>query len=406
MLRRLASAALVVTTLAMPLPALAQTAPATTQPAAPAAAPQQPPPVLPFDEALAAAAARLLASAKLPDSPDKLDLVIDPLIDSLTGGQTSATRAMGRKLTQIIEKKQPRLDVKPFNAAEVSKSPLVLIGTFTLLNNAGQAGAPKDAYRIWLTLADLKTGKIIGKGQARAKPDGVANVPAGYFAETPVFAKDPVTEGYIKTCEGTPLGGEIDKRWADAIRSAALVSDAINAYDAGKYQAAYDLYSQALGAPGGDQLRVHNGLYLSSWKLGRKDQATQAFGKVVDYGFANNKLGMRLLFKPGTNQFVADKRLSGPYSMWLSQIANRAETKGACLEIIGHTSPTGPEPLNQRLSLLRAEHVKKQLASLAKPLANRMIAAGVGSAETIVGSGKDNASDALDRRVEFKVVKC
>ena len=44
--------------------------------------------------------------------------------------------------------------------------------------------------------------------------------------------------------------------------------------------------------------------------------------------------------------------------------------------------------------------------ALAKPLANRMIAAGVGSAETIVGSGKDNASDALDRRVEFKVVKC
>jgi hypothetical protein len=37
---------------------------------------------------------------------------------------------------------------------------------------------------------------------------------------------------------------------------------------------------------------------------------------------------------------------------------------------------------------------------------SKMISSGVGSKEMLIGTGKDNASDALDRRVEFKVIKC
>jgi hypothetical protein len=33
-----------------------------------------------------------------------------------------------------------------------------------------------------------------------------------------------------------------------------------------------------------------------------------------------------------------------------------------------------------------------------------MIANGVGSSENMIGSGKDDQSDMLDRRVEFKVI--
>ena len=37
---------------------------------------------------------------------------------------------------------------------------------------------------------------------------------------------------------------------------------------------------------------------------------------------------------------------------------------------------------------------------------DRMIATGRGYRDNLVGTGKDDASDALDRRVEFKVVGC
>jgi outer membrane protein OmpA-like peptidoglycan-associated protein len=72
--------------------------------------------------------------------------------------------------------------------------------------------------------------------------------------------------------------------------------------------------------------------------------------------------------------------------------------------VVGHTSPTGPEALNERLSLLRAEVVRGQLTREAPPLQKRLIANGMGSRETLVGNGRDDLSDALDRRGELKVI--
>ena len=91
---------------------------------------------------------------------------------------------------------------------------------------------------------------------------------------------------------------------------------------------------------------------------------------------------------------------------WLPRPPRSAASATACLEISGHTSPTGPEPLNERLSQLRAEYVRGLLSASASALAQRTIASGVGSRQTMVGTGRDNASDALDRRVEFKVIPC
>ena len=76
------------------------------------------------------------------------------------------------------------------------------------------------------------------------------------------------------------------------------------------------------------------------------------------------------------------------------------------LEIVGHTSRSGPEPLNERLSVLRAQAIKDRLETVAAELAKRTIVSGAGSRENLVGTGADDASDALDRRVEFKVIGC
>jgi outer membrane protein OmpA-like peptidoglycan-associated protein len=92
--------------------------------------------------------------------------------------------------------------------------------------------------------------------------------------------------------------------------------------------------------------------------------------------------------------------------MWLKQIAGRVTQSNLCLEIVGHTSPTGPAQVNERLSALRAQTIKQLLERDEPRLSERLIATGVGPKETLIGTGKDDASDALDRRVEFKVLKC
>ena len=92
--------------------------------------------------------------------------------------------------------------------------------------------------------------------------------------------------------------------------------------------------------------------------------------------------------------------------MWIEQIATRVAQSNTCLEIVGHSSATGPAQLNERLSALRAETIKTDLEEKDPRLVGKLIANGVGSHELLIGTGKDDASDALDRRVEFKVQKC
>ena len=165
-----------------------------------------------------------------------------------------------------------------------------------------------------------------------------------------------------------------------------------------------ELYQTALRTPGGDQLRTHNGIYLASMKLNKKQQAADAFGKVVDFGLTNNKLAVKFLFKPGSTQLSSDAKTQVPYPMWLSTISQRAAAKNTCLEVVGHTSTSGPEPLNVRLAVLRAEYLKDRLAAQSADLSKRMIANGVGSKECLVCTRPDGANNSLDRRVEFKMI--
>ncbi len=396
------SAPAAVTAAAVPPP---PAAPATPAPA-PAAPPAPPPPVLPFDEAVQAAANTLLGKAQLPpDTP--FDLVIDPLIDGVTGAQSQATRAMGNRIVKIIKDSYPRYAVQPFNVSNVKRRPLLLVGTFTGVNGERKTEGKREAYRICLALADLKTGKLVSKGLAFAKPDGVDGTPLPQDRDAPAWLDDPSTLGYIRTCQGTRAGDAIHPAYVDKVLTSAILAEANDAYAAGKFAAARKLYSEARSSPGGDQLRTYTGLYLTSWRLGDKPAAAEAFGHIVDQGLDNKRLGMKFLFRPGTSAMWSDPR-SGPpaYPLWLKEIASHAAARQSCLEVVGHTSASGPEPINERLSLLRAEAVKNEIGKLAPPLTQRMLANGLGSKQTMIGTGRDDASDALDRRVEFKVVGC
>lgn len=381
----------------------------TPQTPAPPAAPQ-PVPVLPFDEALLKAANDLFTKAQLPSAastpPVRYTLVIDPLVDGMTGDQSTATVSMQSRIEQLAREKYPQFDVQPFSTATVDQSPIVLVGTFTPINQEGKTEGTREAYRICLALADLKSGTIVSKGVARAQPQGVDATPTRYFQDSPVWMRDPATEGYIKTCQGTRPGDPINPIYADRIRTAALIGEAIEAYNAGQYQRALDLYQEALQTPGGDQLRVYNGIYLAQWRLGQRKEATESFGRIVDHGLANQNLAVRFLFRPGSTAFLPNPQITAPYPLWLRQVAIHTANSNACLEITGHTSPTGPEPLNERLSLRRAEYIKQRLESQAPELGKRTIATGKGSSENLIGTGKDDLSDALDRRVGFQVIDC
>ncbi|WP_295578033.1 OmpA family protein [uncultured Lamprocystis sp.] len=376
----------------------------------PTASPAPPITAIPYSDAVLKAANGLFAKAASPltgsGTAVRKMLVIDPLIDGATAVQSTATQSMEARIVDLVKAKYPQFDVQPFTASNVAKSPLVFIGTFTPVNQQGNTAGVREAFRICLALLDIKSGKIVSKAREFAQPEGVNITPTKFFKDSPTWAPDPATEGYIKTCQGTKPGDPINPLYWDRIMAAGLINEAIDAYDNGRYQQSLELYQQARRSVGGDQLRVLNGLYLTNWNLGRRGEAAQAFAQLVDFGLTNNRLGVKFLFRPGSTELVGNRQVAGQYPMWLGQIAQRTAQRQGCLEVVGHTSRTGPEPINERLSLLRAQQIKQRLEADAPTLSSRTIASGMGSRETLVGIGTDDARDALDRRVEFKVLDC
>lgn len=373
----------------------------TEQTPAPPAPPPPPAPVA-FDQAVLNAGNAVLAQASA--AAGQRTVVIDPLVNGVTGEQSASTKALGSRLAALVREHYPLLNVQPFTSATVAEAPLVMVGTFTPVNALNQPAGAREAYRFCLVVADLKTGKTVAKSVARALPAGVDPTPTKAFADSPAWTDDPAIKGYIGTCQATKVGDPIPAIYLNGIITAAMLNQAMEAYDSGRYAEALQLYGSARSTPAGGQLRTYNGLYLTRVKLGDRAGAGAAFGELTDYSLRNNRLALKLLFRPGSTAFVAGPQGSGTYDMWLREIATHGARLGTCLQATGHTSPSGSAVMNERLSVLRAEYVKARLEEDAPDLRGKVVAAGRGGAEPMIGTGADDATDVLDRRVEFKVI--
>lgn len=378
---------------------------------APAQAPPSPPtpiPVLPHPQAVQTAVDALFGKADLPPPEGgngRHVVVIDPLIDGMTRVRTEATRVMEANLTRQVRDKYPAFEIRPLSASELARSPLLIVGTFTPVNMQGKTEGMREIFRFCLAMVDLKTGKVVSKTVARSRMEGVDHTPQPYFRDAPAWSRDPATENYVKTCQASKAGDMANPGYLESLVTGALVDEGIRAYNAGRHKDALAIFVRARQTPAGAQLRVFNGLYLSSWKLNRRDAIADHFGRLVDYGFDQGHLAVTFLFRPGASILPPDGK-QGPYGIWLKTIAQRADQRRACVEVAGHTSGGGPEVVNERLSALRAEHVRQRLVETAPRLAKRVIATGYGSREMLIGTGRDDASDQLDRRVDFKLLPC
>jgi outer membrane protein OmpA-like peptidoglycan-associated protein len=382
------------------------------------AAPPPPPPAPPpaatadtsersFDEAVQVATDGLMSQLRARSDPSvktdtKRGIVIDPMVDALSGQQTVATRLLEQRVGERLQS-NPQLEVLPFQVASLTKAQYLVTGTMTRIASE-QTGA-RRVLQIDLAATDLKTGRVVAQASSRARDETLDTNPTPYYRDSPVVVKDKVVDGYIATSKTAP-GQPADPVYFERVSTATIISEATTAYDTQNYEDALTLYRNAETTASGEQLRVLNGIYLASWKLGRTAEAEEAFGKVVAFGLSNNNLGVKFLFNPNSTDFWADPQVSGPYGFWLRQIAKQAAATKVCMNVIGHTSRTGTAQYNDRLSLRRATYIKQRLDKEAPELARRTQATGVGFRENLVGTGTDDARDALDRRVEFKITDC
>ena len=331
----------------------------------------------------------------------KRGIVLDPMLDMITGQQTETTLLFERRVTQRMGNKFPQFEFLPFQSGSLTRAQYLLTGTMSRMPSEPS----RPVVRLSLALTDLKTGIVVAQASALALEENLDSTPSRYYKDSPVLIKDKVIEGYAKTTIATP-GQKADPYYMERIGAATVISEATSLYNAERYQDALGQYQTALATPQGQQLRAESGIYLTNMKLGHVGEAEEAFGRIVALGIAYNELGVKFLFAPGSVEFWSDPKISGAYPMWVRQIARTMAASNSCMTVVGHTSKSGPAAINEALSLKRAAVIRLKLAAEQPQLAARTKAEGMGFRQNIVGSGTDNSFDVLDRRVEFKITPC
>jgi outer membrane protein OmpA-like peptidoglycan-associated protein len=322
----------------------------------------------------------------------------DPMLDARTGQQTHATQRVEAELRKALQTTDKQLTMVPFGSAGAAQARWLLTGTLAVLPEP-------DRYRMSVALTDRQSGLVIAQAVTPFHQPYMDLAPTKFYQDSPSLVRDRSTDGYMKTAE-TPRGQPADPLYVQQVPTAALLADALAAYDIEKWDEALRLYSAAAQRQDGQQLRTFNGIYLTNVHLGNVEGAEAAFGKIAALGLATNNLAVKLLFRPGSTDFWPDPKVSALYPMWLRQIARAAQSSDGCLDIVGHTSRSGSEQVNDRLSLARATAVRERMEHDAPGASKKWKVTGVGYRENIIGTGSDDERDAIDRRVAFKVIPC
>ncbi len=366
-----------------------------------------PPVPVPVESAVRRSAEELFSELAKLDPSNEITVIIDPLIDGMTGFETAATRDMNRQLVEIAAAAFPRIKVLPLTVENLDRAKFLIIGTFNPINNAGDAAGPRDAYWLCFVAIDLAKKVVAARSVNRALPAGVDSTPAPLFTRSPVWSLDQATLAYIRACQRSRPGDPVDPAYIANLRLRVANQEGQAALEAGRPDEAQARFAAAADLPGGkDSVATYNGLYLAMADRGRAGEALQAITRLIDIGLQRDRLGILFLFQTASTAFVADTALSARYPDWIAALGRRAAETGLCLDIVGHASRTGSEPANVRLSRARADAIVTQIRRASPGLGGNLSASGKGSSEVLVGLAVDDAQTAIDKRVEIRPRRC
>lgn len=259
---------------------------------------------------------------------------------------------------------------------------------------------PDDAwFRVDLVLND-KDGKKHASAAFRINARQFDPTPSRFFLQSPIFYATPVNNG-SENAANTGATIHLAQRRAYEARS----DRGVVAYEAGQYADSKKIFQEVLSKDA-DNLLALSGVYQNAIALGQKKESELALDRLIDAGIKQGNLSFKFLFRVRSAAFRDDFEIAEYYPQWISRVAVRLSQTKLCLRIEGHASRSGSAEVNQALSKKRAQRVAQLLTQQAPQLNSRIQSTGFGFAKNIVGSGTDDATDAIDRRVEFVLHPC
>ncbi|MDB5814313.1 MAG: OmpA/MotB domain protein [Rhodocyclales bacterium] len=366
---------------------------------------------LSFNEAVHAATNALMQQVKQQEgitglavgiATGKTIFMLDPVVDANTAEVNQASIAVDKILREEATKVSDRYVFVPLTLENYDTAKYVVSGAMLYSPSPDAKG---KMYKLALAVIERKSGRVVASADAWIADKKIDVTPVAAYQDSPMYLKDKRVEGQIETAQMAP-GQQADQAYFDSLPTASLLAEADTAYEADKLEQALGMYKAASLRPDGQIMKTYAGLYQTNRRLHKSSEAEVAFGQLVNIGYQNNNISTKLFFGVASTDFINDTELRGQYDIWLRQIAKLFARSSGCLIIAGHSSHTGAAGFNEQLSYQRAAAVQKIMQKDFPQIMQRSKPFGFGWKENIVGSGTDDLQDAIDRRVEFKLVDC
>jgi len=323
-------------------------------------------------------------------------IVIDPVLSIESGWQFKANKQIASLLKRELGS---AFKIDELSPETLAKAGYVLTGALSQSANLSRSDC-----QLVIAILELSTGTVKAIGQISIS--GFPYEPLSFYEDSPIFLKGKSVR-LATLLFSWSLGQVASPEYMKFLQEKASIQHGITSYVHGDLTNAASSFSKAVKNSDGRTLSAYAGLYLSSQKLHRYKTAYRAFTNLLTIAIhENHRLDLRLQFRANSPAFIPNPELSKRYAWWLKHIARYIKRNRYCLDISAHSSRSKDKIKDEQLSLLRAKTIQGVMSVTYPGIINKSHVDGIGFQENIVGNGANDASDAVDRRVELSVINC
>jgi len=360
---------------------------------------------LEFKKAISMLTNHLLTQLKNHNVTEKsVNLVYSPFIDTDSGQVLQVSLDIRNLFIRETNKNFTNFRINKFTPSNLAQANYVVDGIIRYERQTRQKYFHVDAM-----IVDLKNQtKVAGEDVWIA--DRNLNIkPTPSSKDNPTYVKDNALDALMSAVR-SPVGTKVSHIYSTFLETKSMLVEAQTAYDNSEYTQALRLFNAIERRPNGKVVSTYGGLYSIYFRLGKLKEAERSFGKMVAVGVESDSLPVKLVFESASTKFLNNQELLQQYDIWLKQVTMYLRNnRNKCAYVVGHTSksyPPGKPEFNCKLSKNRAGAIQKRMGQISRSIKSRLRVIGMGSRETIIGTEPDDDHNAIDRRVEFKVVNC
>lgn len=324
------------------------------------------------------------------------NILVAPFLDLQTLQEMHVTEQITKLFTTTLTKNK-HVTIKPLSINHLGTAHYIIQG---YISKQVHKPSQQRIFRLESVTRSIKTGKILTRTNAWIKADGIQWKTTVEYNDRPFFVE--INNRHNKKRIQHLTNDKTPTQVLKEASLAAILDSAGRAYNAKQYDKALGLYRHAVAISPEATLRTYAGLYLSHVRLDNIPEAEKAFEKVVQLNLSSsNKLNMKILFAVSSTDFSGTDTMKQQFLLWVKIITQYFSDNKECFSVAGHSSRSGSESFNQRLSLKRAQSIKDRSTPYYSGDPSMINTSGKGFSENIIGTGADDMTDAIDRRVEF-----